>query len=292
MIRTFSFRGPVVLLILAAAFPCGLSAAEEKIEFPAASQHAVVKQRVGLTEIEIDYSRPTKNMREIFGGLVPFDALWRTGANAPTRIKFSEAVKIEGRDLAAGEYALFTVPTEKEWTVIFSRDAKVQSATDYKQENDALRVAVAAVTLPESVDTFAIGLGDLRAGSATLYLEWDNTRVPIKLTTSAVEKVSQQIEAALKSGREQDAGFYYGAASFYLEQGKDLAQAEKWIDQAAEKNPKAYFVYFRKAQIQAKLGHKAEAVAAAEKSNEILNAQPNRDENALRANRLLIESQR
>src|SRR5262249_17264244 len=99
----------------------------EKIEFPAASQHSVVKQRVGLTDVEVDYSRPNKNNREIFGGLVPYGKLWRTGANAVTKIKFSHPVTLGGKQIPAGEYALFTIPTPDEWTIIISKDAKVQS---------------------------------------------------------------------------------------------------------------------------------------------------------------------
>ncbi len=277
---------------LLATAPPDLRAAEEKIEFPAASQHAVVKQRVGLTDIEVDYSRPNKNKREIFGALVPFNKLWRTGANAPTRIKFSQPVRVNGKPLAAGEYALFTVPTDKQWLIIFSKDAKVQSAADYDQAKDATRIAVAPVTLPAEVETFTIGFEDLRADSATLFLEWDKTHASFPVTTDAIEKVTQQIDNAIKSGKQQDPGFYYSAASFYFDQDKDLTQAAKWIDQAIEKNPTAYFMFYKKAQIQAKLGNKPEAIAAAEKSNEVLKAQPKPDESAMRNNSLLIESQR
>ena len=129
--------------------PGGLRAAEEKkIEFPAPSQHSVVKQRVGLTDVEVDYSRPNKNDREIFGGLVPYGKLWRTGANAVTKIKFSNAVTLGGKEIPAGEYALFTIPTENEWTIILSKDAKVQSAADYKQENDAARLTAKPEPIP------------------------------------------------------------------------------------------------------------------------------------------------
>src|SRR5437763_9964682 len=109
--------------------PGSLRAAEEKkIEFPAASQHSVVKQRVGLTDIELDYSRPNKNDREIFGGLVPYGKLWRTGANAVTKIRFSHPITLGGKEIPAGEYALFTIPTADEWTIILTQDAKIQSA--------------------------------------------------------------------------------------------------------------------------------------------------------------------
>lgn len=282
---------PLLIVVLAVA-PFSLGAAEEKIEFPAASQHAVVKQRVGLTDIEVDYSRPNKNKREIFGGLVPLNKMWRTGANAPTRIKLSGPVKMNGKPLPAGEYAVFTIPSEKQWNVIFYKDAKLQSVADYKEGNDAARIAVAPTALADSVETFTIGFDDLRADSATMFFDWDKTRVPVPVTTDAIEKVSQQIEAAVKSGKEQDASFYFSAAGFYLDQNKDLNQAAKWIDQAIEKNPKAYFMQSRKAQIQAKLGNKAEAIAAAEKSNEILKAQPNPDDAAVRNNQQLIDSLR
>src|SRR5204862_765982 len=130
-------RLPSLLLLFPVCFfagpllPGSLRAAEEKkIEFPATSQHSVVKQRVGLTDIEVDYSRPNKNDREIFGGLVPYGKLWRTGANAVTKIKFSGAVTLGGKEIPAGEYALFTIPTANEWTIILSKDANGQSAAD------------------------------------------------------------------------------------------------------------------------------------------------------------------
>ena len=141
--------------------PGSLRAAEEKkIEFPAVSQHAVVKQRVGLTDIEVDYSRPNKNNRDIFGGLVPYGKLWRTGANAVTKIKFSKQVMLGGKEIPAGEYALFTIPTADEWTIIISKEAKVQSAADYKQENDAARITAKPEPIPDTIETFTIGLRD------------------------------------------------------------------------------------------------------------------------------------
>src|SRR5258708_16570925 len=138
MIQSSSHRSILLSTLVALPFFAGpllsgsLRAAEEKkIEFPSASQHSVVKQRVGLTDIEVDYSRPNKNDREIFGGLVPYGKLWRTGANAVTKIKFSRAVTLGGTEIPSGEYALFTIPSADEWTIIISKDAKVQSAADY-----------------------------------------------------------------------------------------------------------------------------------------------------------------
>jgi len=267
-------------------------AADEKVEFPSASQHAVVKQRVGLTDVEVDYSRPNKNNRKIFGGLVPFDKPWRTGANQPTKIKTSAPLKLGGKEVPAGEYVLYTIPGANEWTIIFSKNLTAQSLADHKPEEEAARLTAKPVALASPAETFTIGFEDLRADSATLYLDWDSTRVPVKLMTNDVEKVSKGIDAAVKSGKPQEAGFYYSAASFYLDQNKDLPQALKWVDQAIEKNPKAYFMHYKKAQILAKTGNKEEAIVAAEKAIEILQAQPNPDESAIGNSRALIDTLR
>jgi hypothetical protein len=266
--------------------------ADEKVEFPSASQHAVVKQRVGLTDVEVDYSRPNKNDRNIFGGLVPFDKPWRTGANQPTKIKTSAPVKLGDKEVPAGEYVLYTIPGANEWTIVFSKNVTAQSLADQKPEDEVARVTAKPIALATTAETFTIGFDDLRANSATFYLEWDKTRVPVKLMTNDVEKVSNGIDAAVKSGKPQEAGFYYSAASFYLDQNKDLPQALKWVDQAIEKNPKAYFMHYKKAQILAKMGNKKEAIASAEKSIEILQAAPTPDETAIGTSRALIESLR
>lgn len=276
--------------IVAGSVSGNLFAAEEKVEFPAASQHAVVKQRVGLTDVEVDYSRPNKNKREIFGGLVPFGKTWRTGANKPTRIKFSADVKLGDKPVPAGEYLLYTIPNANEWTIILSKDLNAQSVADYKQDADAARVMARPMLLTMPVETFTIGFENLRANSATLYLDWDKIRVPLWLTTNDAEKVSKSIDAVVKSGKTQEPGFYYSAASFYLDQNKDLSQALKWVDQALEKNPKAYYMHYKRAQILAKMDNKKEAIAAAEKSIEILQAEPSPDESAIGTSRALIDS--
>jgi tetratricopeptide (TPR) repeat protein len=282
----------VATSLSACLFQANLLAAEEKMEFPAASQHANLKQRVGLTDVEVDYSRPNKNNRNVFGGLVPFDKPWRTGANQPTKFKTSAPIKLGDKEVPAGEYVLYTIPGANEWTVVLSKNLKPQSLADHKAQDEAARVTAKPVTLAAPAETFTIGFEDLRADSATFYLEWDKTRVPVKLTTNDVEKVSKGIDATIKSGQPQEAGFYYSAASFYLDQNKDLTQALKWVDQAIEKNPKAYFMHYKKAQILAKMGNKKEAIVSAEKSIEILQAEPTPDTTAIGASKALIDSLR
>ena len=270
--------------------PSVRAAEEKKIEFPSASQHSVVKQRVGLTDVEVDYSRPNKNDREIFGGLVPYGKLWRTGANAVTKIKFSKPVTLGGKEIPAGEYALFTIPTADEWTIVVSKDAKVQSAADYKQENDAARITAKPEALPDTIETFTIGFRDVKGASATLNFVWDKTRVPVKLTTDDVEQVSKQLEAVVSAKTSLDPRTAYQAAAFYYDNNKDMNQAAKWIDQALEKNPDAYFMHYKKAQIQAKLGNKKEATASAQKAIDILKKDKTPDDSAIKNAQQIIDS--
>jgi hypothetical protein len=289
--RPFVLSVLFVLPFMAELFlSVSLHAEEKKIEFPSASQHSVVKQRVGLTDIEIDYSRPNKNDREIFGGLVPYGKLWRTGANAVTSIKFSKPVTFGGKEIPAGEYALFTIPTANEWTIIVSKDAKVQSAADYKQENDAARITAKPESIPNTIETFTIGLGDVKGASATLNFLWDKTRVPVKLTTNDVEQVSKELETVGSAGTPLDPRTAYQAAAFYYDNNKDTNQAARWIDQALEKNPDAYFMHYKKAQIQARLGNKKEAMASAQKAIDILKKSKAPDESAIRNAQQIIDS--
>jgi len=290
MTKTLRFSRFVLSAAFALASVGGVFAADEKIQFPDASQHSIVKQRVGTTDIEIEYSRPNKNDREIFGGLVTYGKMWRTGANAPTKIKFSDTVKVGDKDVPAGEYALFTIPNANEWTVVLSKDAKIQSAADYKQENDAVRVSVKPEAYPVAMETFTIALSDVKGASATLNLIWDKTRVPVKLTTDDVDQVSQQLDASAKGTTPLDPRTAYQAASFYYDNNKDMAQAVKWIDQALEKNPDAYFMHMRRAQIQAKLGNKKEATASAQKAIEILKADKEPDESTIKAAQQIVDA--
>ncbi len=212
------------------------------------------------------------------------------GANAVTKIKFSKAVTLGGKEIPAGEYALFTIPTADEWTIIVSKDAKVQSTADYKQENDAARIMAKPEPNPNTIETFTISLANVKGASATLNFLWDKTRVPVKLTTDDVEQVSKQLDAAVSAGTPLDPRTAYQAAAFYYDNNKDMNQAAKWIDQALEKNPDAYFMHYKKAQIQAKLGNKKEATVSAQKAIDILKKDKSPDESAIRNAQQIIDS--
>jgi hypothetical protein len=238
-----------------------------KIDFPAPSPTATLKQRVGLTDIEIVYARPGVKGRKVFGGLEPYGVVWRTGANNPTKITFSTPVKFGGVEVPAGTYGLFSIPGESEWTVIINKiDAKDWGAYSYKEANDVARAKVKPVTLAQSVETFTIDITDIRTESANLNLTWDKTRVPVKLEVDVVSKLKPQIEAVMASNAEKKP--YFQAAMFYFENGGDLKKALEWMDAGLKEQPTAFYMVYRKGLILQKMGDKAGALAAAKASRE------------------------
>lgn len=238
-----------------------------KLEFPAPSPACTLKQRVGLTDIEIVYSRPGAKGRPIFGGLLPYGEVWRTGANQATKITFSTPVKFNGADVPAGTYALFTIPGENEWTVILNKaPAQQWGAYQYNQTNDLVRVKTTPVNLAEHVETFTIELNDIRDESATLDLIWEHTVVPVKIEIGLTSKLVPQIEDVMAAPGDRKP--YYQAAMFYYDHGQDLQKAKKWGD-AAIAEREAFYIVHLKAKILAKLGDKEGAIAAAKRSTEL-----------------------
>jgi len=226
----------------------------------------MLKQRVGMTDIEVVYSRPGVKGRTIFGGLVPYGQVWRAGANAATTITFSTAVKLNGTNVPAGVYALFTIPGEKEWIVILNTNPKQWGAYQYKQADDFTRIKAAAVALADPVETFLIDINDIRDDSATLNLAWEKTRVTVKIEVDVVSFAVPKIEAAMAA--EGPRKPYFQAAQFYFEHGLDLQKARAWIDTALAEKANPYGLNL-KAKILEKLGDNAGAVAAAKRALEL-----------------------
>jgi len=255
-------RIPLVLLA-AVGFAAALQAEDPKIEIPQQSPLNTVRQVVGLTDIEVVYSRPGVKGRTVFGGLESYGKVWRTGANASTKIKFSTAVKLNGSAVPAGTYALYTIPGEREWTIILSRDTTLWGAYGYDAKNDLVRFPATPTKLTEPVETFTIDLNEIRTESATLELRWQNTRVAVKLECSAIAPAFAQIEAALAAAGEKSAGFYYNVLEFCLANDVGLPKASVWADQGIAQHPKAAWVIIEKAWILQKLGDKPGAIATA-----------------------------
>ena len=256
------------LVLLSALVVAGSLAAQTlpapKLQFPIPSPAATLKQRVGLTDIEINYCRPGLKGRVVVGNLDPYGIVWRTGANSATRISFSTPVKLQGSNLDAGTYELFTIPGLDEWTIILQKAAKQWGAYQYKQENDVLRVKAKPVALADPVETFTIDINDIRDESATLNLIWADWRVPVKLEVDVVSTLVPQIEAVMASDAAKKP--YAQAAMFYRDHDLDLKKASAWIDAAIAAQPDAYYLLYHKASILAKMGDKDGAIATARQS--------------------------
>ncbi len=263
-------NSPTLRLILSAlaglACTAGLfaQAPAPKIAFPDASPAATLKQRVGLTDVEISYNRPGMKGRTVFGGLVPYGEVWRTGANTATKLTFSTSVKLNGTALPAGTYELFTIPGKTEWTVIIHKNMSQWGSYTYDQKNDVARFTVTPSTLGSAVETMAIGISDVHSDSATMYISWEKTRVPLKLEVDVVGTLVPQIEAAMAApdGKKP----YFAAAMFYYENNLDLKKAATWMDAAIAEQPNQMWMIYRKGLILAKAGDKAGALAAAQQS--------------------------
>ena len=251
--------------------PSGLFAQAPKVDFPAASPACTLKQRVGLTDFEIVYSRPGVKHRTIFGGIVPYGQVWRTGANQATKITFNTPVKFDGTEIPAGAYGLFTIPGETEWTIILNTNSAQWGAYQYNAKADVLRFKVEPVTLSDTkLETFTIEFNHIRDESAVLNLVWDKTVVPIRLQVDVSSKVVPQIEAAMASPDKKDAGLYFQAATFYYNHDLDLKKALAWVNAGLEGQPRiAFELLHLKAQILAKQGDKEGAIAAAKQSSEL-----------------------
>ena len=237
-----------------------------KLEFPQASPPAIVKQRVGLTDIEIEYARPGVKGRKIFGELVPFGEVWRTGANTATKLTFSTDVKFGGQAVPAGAYALVTIPDKAEWTVVLNKVTGGWGAYAYDEKNDLVRVKVKPVALNDMVETMTIGVNEVRDATATLTIDWDKTRVPVHIETDVVATLLPQIKTAMAAEGKKP---YLQAAMFYYEHDQDLKQALVWVDEALKETPDAPWIAYRRGLILEKMGDKKGALAAAQQSLEL-----------------------
>lgn len=248
-------------LVISAFLMCSVAQVNAQgVKIPQASSTQTLTQDFGLGKITVSYSRPNVKGRVIFGGLEPFDKVWRTGANSATTIKFSEEVKIEGNTVPAGEYGLFTIPGKNEWTVILSKGAKQWGAYTYNQADDLLRLKVKPVSLKDKVETFTINFANVFPTTAQLQLMWDKTLVLVNLTTDIDEDVMASIDEAMKGEKKP----YFAAAQYYYNNGKDLNKALEWINAAEAADQKAPWIKLWKARIQLKTGDKAGAIATSE----------------------------
>lgn len=261
------------ILFTAVVFSIMHIAEAQTLKTPAPSPTQTIKQDFGLASIELSYSRPGIKGRKIFGDLVPFGKVWRTGANNATTITFGEEVTIGDTKIKAGKYGLLTIPGEKEWTLIISKSTNTSSPADYKQEEDIARVNVKPMTMREKMENFTAQFANVKPNSCELQLMWDNTAVALPISVDVETNVMKQIDQLMNKDNKP----YFNAAMYYMDNGKDLNQALAWFDKAIEIQSEAFWIHHQRANCLAKLGKKDDAKAAAEKSMALAKTAKNDD---------------
>lgn len=250
--------------------------ATAQVNMPAPSPTQTIVQDFGLGRIELTYSRPGMKGRQLFGEkseLAPIGRPWRTGANAATRIRFTDNVTIGGKMLDTGRYVIYTIPGRGQWDVIFSKGTAYPGAEGFKESDDVVRLRATAHTIKETIETFTMQFGNIRNESCDLVMVWGNTAVVVPITTNIKDRIRTRLEASLQG----DKAPYSQAASYYYEYEKNYQKALENINKAIAQNPKAYFLYLTKARIQRDMGDKAGAKVSAEKTVELAREAKNED---------------
>lgn len=277
-------------LIVTTALLLGSGSAYAQLQFPSPSPTAKFEQKVGLGTVTIDYSRPGLKDRKMLGEQIPYGTLWRTGANAATKFTFTEPVTLEGQPIPAGTYSVVTIPGEKTWKVMLNKELDLNNVNKYDKANDVASFEVRPVALSAPVETMTFNIADIKDDSANIVLSWGKVAVPMKLTLDTTAKVMSMIKTEMAKPDERKAGEYANAAGYYYEHGGDLNDALKWINQALEQQPEAFYWVHRKAQILAKLGRKDEARAEANRSMKMAESNPAFRQEYAWKNKQLIES--
>lgn len=233
------------------------SAAAQTLKVPTKSPLQTVKQEFALSSVEIEYSRPSARGRKIFGDLEPYGKLWRTGANAQTTITFGEDVQVNGTPLKAGKYSILTVIGKEDWKIRFCKPET--SVFNFKEENVVATIDTRAITLPFDIETFTIMFGKQTDNSLEVNIMWERTLIPFTITTDIDAKVMAAIDKIMSA----DSKPYFAAASYYLDNDKDLKKALEWVNIAIQQQPDAFWITHAKAKIQAKMGDKKGATATA-----------------------------
>jgi hypothetical protein len=239
-------------------------ATNAQIKTPAPSPFQTIEQKVGLTDVTLEYSRPSVKGRTIFGDLVPFDAMWRTGANQNSMITFGDDVLIGDKEVKAGKYAIFTKPGAASWEIYFYNDTQNWGTPEKWDESKVVaKVKSKTYAMPVTVETFTMSFDDLKNDSANIGIVWDKTYVAIPFKVMTDKMVSASIEKVMG---EPSGGDYYSAAVYYLETGKDINKAKTWIDKAVTSNGNAYWYKRQQSLIYAKSGDTKGAIKAAKAS--------------------------
>lgn len=267
------FKFSVLLILISCA---SFSLHAQQLQMPQASPSAKIAQQVGLTQVSVDYSRPSTRGRKIFGELVPFGQVWRTGANGATIFNFSTEVMIDGKIVPAGSYALYSIPDKSEWIMILSKNTQLWGAIGYNSADDFMRWSAPASKTSKKYESFEISFNKLTDNSADVSLKWEQTRVDFTITTEVDPIVMADIQKQVIDANTTNPALLYQAASYYFTNRKDLPQAYEWIKTSTDSDPKYWTMHLR-AKIELAMGMKTEALESANKSKAMAQEAKNPD---------------
>jgi hypothetical protein len=249
-----------------------------QIKTPPPSPTFELKGTVGFADVKVVYSRPSARERKVAGNLIPYNEVWRTGANASTKISFSEEVKLDGHKVPAGDYALYSLFTEDKATIILSKNLSWWGTIGYDPADDFLRFDVPVKHPSSHYETFTISFSDFTRNSANLNLKWEHTKAMFKIESDVDARVMADIKTQLIDGKSASPRSYYDGAVYYYDTDRDPKLALTWVTKAIDASEKPqYWMYYMKAQFLAKNNKKTEAIATAKKSSELAKEAGNMD---------------
>lgn len=254
------------ITLFVVAFGFSVVSFAQSLNVPAASPTQTLKQGFGTSDLSLEYSRPSANGRVVFGNVVPFDKMWRTGANSSTKITFGSDVKVEGKDVKAGTYAIYSVPGKDVWEIMLYKDLTIGgNLSKYKTEDEVARVKVKSSKVTEKVESFTVNFNGFTPTATSLEMVWENTKVSLAITTDIDATIMKNIEKYIIN----DSRPFYSAATYYYDNNKDQTLAMEWVNKAIAMNTKGYWMYLLKAKIAKKTNDKATALAAAMECNKL-----------------------
>lgn len=261
------------LLFPLIAVSCFSVVSTAQVKMPAPSPTQTVKQEFAIGSIELTYSRPAAKGRKIFGDLVPFNKIWRTGANAATRLVLTEPLEIGGKHVDSGTYVLYTIPGIDSWDIILNKGLKNWGTDGYKESEDVVKFRVEPMKMKDKVESFTMQFVDVKPESCELQIMWEKTVVSISIKADFKDKVRAQIEAAMQTDKKP----YWQAAQFYNEYDRNLPKALENVNKELERNAKAFWIWIYKAKIQKEMGDTAGALESSKKSMELAKEAKNDD---------------
>jgi len=272
----------ITALILSIGLPLLAAAQDLKIPQPSTTQR--IEQDFGLGTVSITYSRPNTKGRTIFGAMEPYGLVWRTGANAATKLKLTDSINLDGHPLAPGEYSLFTIPGEREWIIILNNTANQWGAYAYDSTKDVLRFKVKPAKMDRKLETLTIQFANMNVEQGDLQIMWENTMVSMKMTTDVDARIMANIDKAMQGEHKP----WYFAAIYYYNHDKDMHKALAWMQEYDKVQPNEYNIKYWMARIQLKLGDKPGAIATATEGLRLANAEPNAE--YIRLNKEVLEA--